>query len=357
MQYLLIDNNETLRTMSRSIGQTNADIVLVENSLPRTPNVGKAWANRCDKIIAEHPNNVTPSRKAALLNGLTNSVDVFEKACLMDEDEWKVFSSAQAFFDALKIPETVKLPNSTRIMGSSSSPIASNNIDNVTGIMSTADVDYVSSTTYRSVMASLKSKGSIDPDIFESVNTMPDYVVGSARSIRASSMQYSFNLPWGKIQMYSTLLKELIDFPAYPEEVETSRAATYVQMPSIIYQYEPWIAYQESGPRDQPLTFHLHRDMWSGNHLDGKANQLVRFCEANTFPDYSGSAVIPPYVRFYVDGTLFISGVIKNTTVNWSGPIGLDNWYLEFTLSMVIQEISETELNVHSVYAKKIKEG
>lgn len=357
MQYLVIDNNETLISMSRSIGQQNADVVLVENGLARVPKIGEAWAERCEQVIAETPRNITPSRKAALLNGLTGSEDVFEKACLMDEDEWKIFSTTQAFSDALKIPETIKLPYSTKVIGNAADAIIGSNVDNVTPTTSGSPVGAVSSMTYRAVMNDLKTSGNINPGVFNSVNTQPPFASTGGGMLQASTSQYHFNLPWGKVQMYSTILGELMDFPAYPEQIDTSRTANYTSMPDIIYQYEPWITFQSSGPREQSLSFHLHRDMWTGNHLDGRANQLIRFCEANTFADYNGSAVLTPLIRFYIDGSLFISGVITNTSVNWTGPLGLDNWYLEFTLSLAIQEVSEAELNTKSVYRKKLKEG
>lgn len=343
MQYLLIDNDETFISMVRTIGQTTANAVLAENGIQRTPNVGAAWKTKCDQIIEETPKDVTPQRKSALLNGLTLSEDVFEKACLLDEDEWKVFSATQAFTDALRIPETTQLTSSIKVLGNAP-------LDDSTNTP-------VDSATYREVMRQLKDDGNIDPAVFNTVNASPAFVPSGSSQIETSAPQYSFDLPWGKIQMYSTVLGELMDFPAYPDQIEQTRNANYASMPDTIYQYEPWITYQDSGPREQPLSFHLHRDMWTGNHLDGRANQLIRFCEANTFPDYNGSAIITPFIRLYVDGSLFISGVIKNTSTTWSGPLGLDNWYLEFTLSLSIQEISESELNTHSVYAKKLKEG
>lgn len=399
MQYLLVTKKDTLLSISKIVGQQNIEVLLAENRLQRTPKIGEAWAAKCDEIIENTPNEVTAARKTTLLNSLTGSEEVFEKACLMDEDEWKVFSALQAFTDALRIPESVKLPYSTKVIGdtpnSAESLIGIGNISAMTSSATlgsasiaqktsaaiasgaipssasyqinnksarssidsgTSSSEPVSSVTYQAVMKSLKSSPNIDPSILNRVNTSPPVKLDDSSNIPvAKTTQFAFNIPWGKIQMYSNLLKETIDFPAYPEEIQTTRSANYTSMPDIIYQFEPWIMYESSGPREQSLNFHLHRDMWTGNHLDGNANKLVRFCEANTFPDYQGSNVISPYVRFYIDGYLFISGVIVNTTVNWTGPIGLDNWYLEFNLSLSIQEVSEMPLNINSVYKLGIK--
>lgn len=344
MQYLLVDKNDTLMSISKITGSQNVDLLLNANGLERTPKVGEAWEERCNQIISQNPNLVTKERKASLLNNLTGSDELFEKACLMDDDEWKLFSSVQAFKDAMRVPETMPLPYSARVIGDTSGEVAGAYIGNMTGY-----VEPVSHTKYKAVMENLKTSADINPAIFNTVNTEPGVKIDSSSPSQIKTPQYATNLPWGKIQMYSSLLSDIIEFPAYPEQIDTERNATYTSMPDIIYQYEPWVVYQNSGPRTQSLSFHLHRDLWTGNHLDGNANKLIRFCEANTFPRYNGSAVVSPYVRFYIDGSLFISGVLVNTTVNWTGPLGLDNWYLEFTLSLTIQEVSETALNIDTV--------
>ena len=389
MQYLLLKDTDTLQSVSKIVGSKNVDALLSENCLTRSPKIAKQWKDKCEEYLDTNPPEVTASRKAALLNRLTGSEDVFEKACLMDENEWKVFSAYQSFTDTLKIPETVTLPYSERVIGDTSSSrillgggsgvkttsklssgVKTTSANNAASSLSrnatqvyldgdaggaslskTSSANPVSTVTYKAVMTGLKTSSIIDPGVFSSVNSSPSSGVaqtsGSTRTTNANPI--SFGLPWGRIQLYSSLLDEVIDIPAYPEQVDTGRTATYTQMPDVIYQYEPWVVYQSSGPREQALEFHLHRDMWSGNHLDGQANELVRFCEANTFPRYSGSAVLSPTVKLYIDGKVFISGVLTSTRVNWQGPIGQDNWYLEFTLSLTIQEVSETPLNIDTV--------
>lgn len=427
MQYLLIKSNDTLTSISKIVGSQNIDLVLSENGLKREPNIGRQHKKKCDDLIAENPPEITGQRKASLLNSLTGSDELFEKACLMDENEWKVFSAFQFFTDALRIPETVILPFSERIIGDSidstlllnpggavsgassgrsadnrygsrtagssgngvsgngvpsstqgavvasqsvSNPSrassyfdnsastgtysGSNNQSSVTGSSPTTRTQSsgVDSVTYKAVMKQLKEGGTIDPAIFNSVNALP--VIGAVTTsivsqYNANVNPIAFNLPWGKIQVHSSLLDQVMDIPAYPEELQESRSATYTSMPDTIYQYEPWILYQNSGPREQSLSFHLHRDMWSGNHLDGKAIELIRFCQANTFPRYSGSAVLSSTFKIYINGKTFVSGVLNNVTVDWKGPLGQDDWYLEFVLTLSFQEVSEVALNIDTV--------
>ena len=383
MQYLVIENTDTIMSISRVVGSNNVDEILEQNGLQRTPYIAKAWRTKCNDYLATDPPEVSSARKQALLNTLTGSNELFEKACLMDEDEWKIFSAFKAFPDAIQIPESVQLPYSTKVIGnvSTSEQLAnlaysvdarqSSNTSRVSfeSWLSTGETttnatqfstrltssaltsDPVDSVAYRAVIKSLQRGSKIDPSLFNNVNTSPSIQVTGQHSSAQGQGQVSFcqNLPWGKITFQSSVLNSSIDVPAYPETIETMRTANYTSMPDTMYQYEPWIVYQNSGPREQTLNFHLHRDLWTGNHLDGNANKLIRFCEANTYPTYNGSMVNSPRFKVYIDGSLFISGVVTATTVTWSGPIGQDNWYLEFNLSLTMQEVSDFALNATKV--------
>ena len=374
MQFLIIDKNDTLISITRVIGSQNIDALLAENGLERTPRLGQAWNTKCDNLLISQPTNISNDRKALLLNLVTDSQEVFERVCLLDEDGWKIFSAFQAFRDALKIPQMVSLPYSSKVIGSSRVEYVKQ-IGNATASYSrkqtssgmkatrktsntitTSDSDPVSSATYREAVKSLKQWGEISQSLFNAVNTQYPSRIDPLKSdvIRDITPSYSFPVPWGRIQICSSLSDKVMDIPASPEQVDTSRSASYVSMPDTIYQYEPWIMYQSSGPREQSLVFHLHRDLWSGNHLDGRANELVRFCEANTFPEYQGSTVNSPIVKIYIDGSCFITGVMTRTDVSWKGPIGLDNWYLEFELSLTIQEVASSALDFHSMQTMNV---
>jgi hypothetical protein len=89
--------------------------------------------------------------------------------------------------------------------------------------------------------------------------------------------------------------------------------------------------------------------MWTGNHLDGKANDLIRFCEANCYARYSGSAVYAPTVRMYINGATHIAGIMTQCDVHWSGPIGRDGWYLDCELTLSITEIADQPLSYDTV--------
>ena len=192
----------------------------------------------------------------------------------------------------------------------------------------------------------------VDPIIFNVYNNMKSTpVVTPQERPNLGIMQY-FNIPWGQVTLYSSLSDSTIDFPVYPEEYEDGAQATYDTMPDMLYQYEPWYTYKSSGPRSISLTFKFHRDMWSGDHRDGMANQLIRFCQAQCYPLFNGASVNTATVTLYIAGQPYITGILKEEKHTYSGPIGLDNMPLSVTLTLTFDEVSSYPLNYNSVMQK-----
>lgn len=329
MQFLSINERTTLSELSQSVGSRNVDIVLATNGLTRCPDMGKQFATKCRNIETTSA-PVSSKQKMTLLNTLTSDSEVYEKACLMSDSEWKVFAATNTFNSALRIPDSVSMPSSANTIGNNQS---------------------VSSSVYQKTMQQLKTSGTIDSSIFSDYSVTTTAVSGtSLGSMDAANDVFSdFRIPWGEIQLYSSIPDESIDFPCYPEELEGSRIANYGTMADTLYQYEPWYVYESSGPREQSLTFKFHRDMWTGDHRDGKANELIRFCEANCYPEYSGSSVNTSIVTLYVHGTAFIRGIMTQVQTHWDGPLGQDGWYLNCELTITISEVAASPLNFASI--------
>lgn len=333
MQFLNIKESTTLSQLADIVGDRNVESVLAANNLKRTPNIGKAFKEACDSAIS-NTGKVNWQRQATLLNTVTGSSDVFESVALLGQSGWKLFSSLGTLPNMLKVPESIKLRDSVDVLGNS---------------------EGVSTTVYTKAMNSLrKAPHYIDPSIFNEYSSNRSSEIVSYTSEQSSDPFQWFNIPWGEVTLYSSLGGDSKDFPVYPEEVSDGRVANYSEMPDILYQYEPWPVYESSGPRSNTYTFKFHRDMWSGNHTDGKANELIRFCEANCYPEYNGSAVHTAIVKLYIGGQLHISGIMKDVQVRWSGPIGLDKWYLVCELELTIQEVSEVPLSYSAVRNKGI---
>ena len=55
-----------------------------------------------------------------------------------------------------------------------------------------------------------------------------------------------------------------------------------------------------------------------------------------------------------MNGEILIRGVLTNVSVDWSGPLGLDNFYLVCKLGLTITEVSPYPLNYWSVKSKKL---
>lgn len=334
MQFLKISPSTLLHEINKKVGSRNVDIILAKNRIQRTPYIGKQLYEEANKI-KNSGKSVTWQQKSSILNGFTQDSDIFEEACMLGEDDWKVLASSNSFPNMLRIPETIKLKDDIDILGN--------------GVAVTKDV-------YKKVMTSLEAPPhhEIDMSAFNSYSSRRDVSLVNKTSTQQTDLAFNqwFNLPWGDVTLYSSLDNTTISIPVYPEEIEDVRAANYTEMPEIIYQAEPWYTYQSSGPRSNTYSFHLHRDMWTGDHRDGKCNELVRFCEACCYPEYNGSAVNTTTVTLYVKGEPLISGILTKTTTKWSGPIGLDGFYLECDLSIEITEVSDQSLSYQAVKKK-----
>lgn len=333
MQFIKFSNSTKLSDLNKHLGRANTQHILAANDLNWSPNVGAQYREKCNEII-NSSSNVPAQRKATILNSMVSDDDVFEKAALASEDEWKVLSALGAFQDALKVPETLHIPDSSDVLGSSVA---------------------VKKTVYDAAMKQLETTRRIDPSIFNEYSAIKhsNFIQSGPQNV-VNPFQM-FRLPWGKITLTSSLSATSVDFPVYPEDPSNSRSATYQTMPEMLYQYEPWQLYQSSGPRQVAYKFNnIHRDMWSGDHSDGQANNLIRFCEANCYPKYNGSIVNTAICSLYVEGQYLIRGVITDVSTDWFGPILDDGWYAAFNLSLSITEVSDVPLNYEVVRAKPL---
>ena len=339
MKFFEINENTTLTDLINLVGIRNVEEVLALNGIPRVPNIGQAFQEECNGIIessSEPEEKEWIQRKCSVLNAFTDNSDVFEAIALLDDNGWKVASALMTVPGTLKIPDTINISNSTSVLGNG---------------------EHVGTNVYRKVMKSLREDGVVDPSAFVEYSSSRNVDIVTTTGNSPTNIYQDFKFPWGEITLYSSLSNTGIDFPVYPEEYEDSRTANYQTMPDIIYQYEPWQVYQSSGPRSNSYTFHFHRDMWTGDHRDGKANELIRFCEANCYPEYNGSNVNVPKVTLYIGGRCLISGVMTNVETKYSGPIGYDKFPLEVNLTLNITEVSPVPLNFDTIRTMPIIGG
>lgn len=323
--FLSISEGLTLKQLSSYVGSDNVNNVLNVNGLKRQRDVYGQVESR-NESIASLSDNVSWSRKAEILNLLSTDSDVFEHAAMQDEDGWKVLSNTMSFADALSLPSSVDVVKYDDVLGN--------------GVPVTA-------TVYKAIMQGLEYNGTIDRSVFNSFSTIKPVVsrnYGDAKS-STNSLFAAFNVPWGDVTFYSSLSDDSIDIPVYPQSFKDGRVSTYSEMPSMLYQYEPWYSYSSSGPRTLTLEFHMHRQMWTGDERDGKANELIRFVEASAYAKYNGSCVNSDTCTLYIKGYPFVTGIVTSVSVNWDGPIGLDGFYLEFTLSISFTEVSTQALS------------
>lgn len=327
MQFLKIKSSTTLSELASQVGTRNVDSVLSLNMLDRVPNIGKAYEN--NYVASQSREAIQPQTKITRLNTMTSDSDVFETASLLNEQDWRYLETYGSLPNTLHIPETIKLPDSTSVIGNGQP---------------------VSKTIYDNVMNELHKSFSIDPSIFSEYSSRKGSTITDTSS--SDGVMQWFKLPWGLITLHSSLSGNSIDFPVYPEDFDDSISANYEQMPETLYQYEPWQVYKSSGPRTNTYTFKMHRDMWTGDHRDGKCAELVRFCQANCYPMFKGAAVQTAIVTLYIAGKPLISGIMTSVKTKYEGPIGLDDFPLVCTLDITITEVSQEALNYTKVAEK-----
>lgn len=331
--YITINRSSRLVDIANLVGDRNLDYVLAANDLVRAANIGVQFQKKCQDILSEQQGQtVSWQRKSAILNRMTQDSDVFETAALLNETGWKILSALGTFPNMLLVPESITLPNRVDVLGNGLAVVK---------------------TVYDQAISGLETPPHyIDPSIFnEFSTTRVNNIVDFGMSSTPTNPWQAFNIPWGDITIYSSLSDSSLDIPVYPEEVQDTRKANYTTMPDLLYTYEPWYLYQSSGPRSNQYTFKMHRDMWSGDHSDGKANELIRFCQACCYPKFNGSAVNSGTVTLYVKGETLISGIMEDVSVSWDGPILQDGWYAHFELQLSITEISNKALNYDVVKA------
>lgn len=331
MQFLSVAKDMTMGALRKIVGAQNIDNVLSLNQMPTVHNIGEVLQSAYQDVINTPAPNISSDRKISILNSVSSDADVFEAVALQDENSWKYMSAFNSLPMMLRIPDTLHLPESQKILSSYKRAI--------------------SKAVYNKAINYLLQGLPIDPIIFDTYSTIQRAQTAGAATSFSGGMPW-FNLPWGEITLHSSITDSSLDFPVYPEEYEDGVHATYDTMPDMIYQYEPWYTYKSSGPRSPSLTFKMHRDMWTGDHRDGKCNELIRFCQAQCYPEFKGAAVNTAISTLYIAGKPYIRGIITEEKHTYSGPLGLDKFPLYVEMTLTFTEIASTPLNFDIVRKK-----
>ena len=118
MQFLRINQDDTLIDIIKRVGAKNIDSVLNLNGLGdyRVQNIGEVYYD----TVIDHDTlqeNVSNERKLAILNSLIGSTDVFETAALSDESGWHTLDKTGTLSGYLRIPDDVYIPDAEDVLG------------------------------------------------------------------------------------------------------------------------------------------------------------------------------------------------------------------------------------------------
>lgn len=332
MRFLPIDSNTTLAELASIVGNRNVSEVIAQNGLKRTVDIGNQLVEKHSNIASDSTIEVSRQRKIALLNKLRGDSDLFEEAALMNTEDWRVLDTTNTFRNMLSISDNIDLVDSSKIKGNR---------------------QHVSNRIANAVLHGILDYDEVDPTIFNEYGITQTNTTGNYSASSSIDIFSGFKIPWREVALYSSLADEFVSFPVYPETISDKISATYDMMPDLLYQYEPWYTYKNTGPRENSYMFDFHRDMWTGDHRDGLAFQLIQFCKANCYPRFVGSAVHTSYVALYIGSHLEISGILNSVEDEWDGPIGLDGRQLHCKLTLSITEISQEPLDFDVVKNKK----
>lgn len=331
--FLAIHENTTLAELSDRVSAENVGAVLAANGLSWGPNVGQMFTTLCTDTT-DPGTIVSWEQQYSVLNRLTQHLDVFEYACSLGQTAWQVLVNLGTFPGMLSIPDTVQIASGSDTLG---------------------DGVPVPTSIYQSVMNDvLNAPHVIDMSVFNEYSNAGAAQTATGYNGIDSTIFEAFHIPWGEVTLWSSITDNVVDFPVYPETIDDSTSAEYNTMPDMLYQFEPWLVYKSSGPRSPKYSFKFHRDMWTGDHRDGKANELIRFCQAQCYPQFNGSAINVPKVSLFIAGNRLITGVVTNVSVSWEGPLGLDGWYLVCTLDLSITEVAQEPLTHAAVLRKPL---
>jgi len=126
-----------------------------------------------------------------------------------------------------------------------------------------------------------------------------------------------------------------LKLPCYPKSISDSTNANYTS-DSLFTSTEPYVVYNNSGPRNVSVSFQFHREMQGLDH-DPEIDNIVNTIQAACYPINDGSMGVETILE--VGKEIYIRGVITGgVSVSYSGPI-IDGKYNVIDLSFTIQEV------------------
>ena len=120
-------------------------------------------------------------------------------------------------------------------------------------------------------------------------------------------------------------------FPCYPESYSDSHQASMASQ-TPLGRSEPFLIYQNSGPRTVNVSFRMDREMTHITDIGSVVGTVQSMC----YPA-SGSGTIIPRVTLVIGSNCSITGVIQNVNTNWSDTI-IANQYMVVTLDFSVTE-------------------
>ena len=171
---------------------------------------------------------------------------------------------------------------------------------------------------------------------------------------------------YSNIKMIIQVGDNLIYLPVVPDSISDSASASYSST-SPLGSSEPYTIYNNTSARELNFQITLHRDMASGNS-DTILEEIAGILQSGVYPSYSQSEVAAINTKVRVLNQVYISGIMKDVSVEFSGPIrantsdsGSSDWmtgkYNILTISFKVQEVNSIPKGASEVVNRWTKLG
>lgn len=149
-----------------------------------------------------------------------------------------------------------------------------------------------------------------------------------------------------QFKCYLTSSQGTIYFPCYPESYSDSHQASMASQ-TPLGRSEPFLIYQNSGPRTVNVSFRMDREMTHVTDIGA----VVGYVQSMCYPAGEYATIIPR-CTLVIGNNCSITGVIQSVNTNWSDTI-IANQYMVVTLDFSVTECTGHPKTANTVFARR----
>ncbi len=250
-------------------------------------------------------------------------------------------------------------PNMSYNLGRLSDAFIKDELKNVSHVLAAANVDNggefgIFDTGYSQVANNSPLYNGTDLNISKFTNQLNTAIGNSVTNNIGKKLINSKEIKfdaYSNTKMIIQVGENTIYLPVVPDSISDSVSANYSSEP-VLGSSEPYTIYNNTSPRALQFQVTLHRDM-STSKDDDILEKIAGIIQSGVYPSYTKSEVASLKTQVKVLNQVYISGIMVDASVEFSGPIrtnvsgaSLPNWmtgkYTVLTVSFKVQEVNKT---------------